>query len=101
MILLLYVNDLFLTGGDELIIDAKRRLIAESKMNDLGIVHYLLCIEVWWSANGIFLGQGKYAVDILNRFRMMDCRVMATPMASNLKLLSDASSKKFNAMMYH
>ena len=29
---------------------------------------------------------------------MMDC--MSTPMASNLKLLSDASSKSINAMMY-
>ena len=29
-------------------------------------------------------------VEILNRFRMMDC--MTTPMASNMKLLSDALS---------
>ena len=32
---------------------------------------------------------------------MMDCKAMATPMASNLKLLSDASSKSVDAMMYH
>ena len=32
---------------------------------------------------------------------MMDCKTMATPMASNLKLLSDASSKTVDAMMYH
>ena len=30
----------------------------------------------------------------------MDCKAMATPMALNLKLLSDASSKSFDAMMY-
>ena len=30
---------------------------------------------------------------------MMDC--MTTPMASNLKLLSDASSEKVDATMYH
>ena len=47
------------------------------------------------------LGQGKYVVEILKRFRMMDCKEMATPMASNLKLLSDASSEKVNATMYH
>ena len=50
--------------------------------------------------DGIFLGQGKYAVEILKRFGMMDCKTMATPMASNLKLLSDASSKLVDAMMY-
>ena len=55
-------------------------------------------MEVWQSADGIFLGQGKYAVEILKRFKMMDC--MTTPMASNLKLLSDASSEMVDAMMY-
>ena len=31
---------------------------------------------------------------------MMDCKTMATPMASILKLLSDASSKTVDATMY-
>ena len=34
VILLLYVYDLFLTGEDELIADAKRRLVAEFEMKD-------------------------------------------------------------------
>ena len=58
-------------------------------------------MEVWQNVNGIFLRQGKYAVEILKRFRMMDCKAMATPMASNLKLLSDASSESVDATMYH
>ena len=32
---------------------------------------------------------------------MIDCKAMTTPMASNLKLLSDASSEAVDAMMYH
>ena len=60
----------------------------------------VLGMEVWQSTDGIFLGQGKYAVEILKRFRMMDCKAMATPMASNLKLLSDASSESVDATMY-
>ena len=55
---------------------------------------------MWKSADGISLGQGKYAIEILKRFGMMDCKAMATPMASNLKLLSDASSESVDAMMY-
>ena len=31
---------------------------------------------------------------------MMDCKAMTTPMTSNLKLLSVASSKMVDAMMY-
>ena len=50
--------------------------------------------------NGIFVGKGKYAVEILKRLKMMDCKAMTTPMASNLKLLSDASSELVDATMY-
>ena len=64
------------------------------------MMHSFLGMEVWKNADGISLGQGKYAVDILKKFRMMDCKAMTTPMTSNLKLLSDASSKKVDDMMY-
>ena len=96
---LLYVDDLFVTSTDGLIADMKRNLDAKIKMKDLGMMHYFLGMEVWQSTDGIFLGQGKYAVEILKRFRMMGC--MTTPMASNMKLLSVASSKTVDATMYH
>ena len=82
MILLLYVDDLFLTGDEELITDARRRLGTVFEMKDLGMMHYFLGMEVWQSEDGIFLGKGKYVVEILKRSEMMDCKVMATPMAS-------------------
>ena len=101
MILLLYVDDLFVTCMDGLINDTKINLAAEFKMKDLGMMHYFLSMEVWHSVDGISLGQEKYVVDILKRFGMMDCKAMTTPMESNLKLLSDASSEVVDAMMYH
>ena len=64
-------------------------------------MHYFLGMEVWQNVDGIFLGQGKYAVEILKRFEMMDCKAMTTPMESNLELLSDSSSESLDAMMYH
>ena len=57
-------------------------------------------MEVWQSTDEIFLGQGKYAVEILKRFRIMDYKAMATPMASNLKLFSEYSSEMVEATMY-
>ena len=63
-------------------------------------MHYFLGMEVWKNADEIFLGQKKYAVEILNRFGIMDCKAMATPMALNLMLLNDASSESVDAMMY-
>ena len=84
VMLLLYVDDLFLTGKEELTKDARRRLVTEFEMKYLGMMHYFLGMEVWQSEDGIFLGKGKYAVDILKRFKMLDCKAMVTPMASNL-----------------
>ena len=101
MILLLYVDDLFVTGEDGLIADTKRNLATEFKMKHLGMMHYFLGMEVWHNADGIFLGQGKYEVEILKRFGMMDYKDMTTSMASKLNLLSDASSEAVDATMYH
>ena len=50
-------------------------------MKNLDMMHYFIGIEVWHNADGISLGQGKYAVEILNRFGMMDCNAMTIPIA--------------------
>ena len=68
-------------------------------MKDLGMMHYFLGMEVWKNVDGISLGQGKYVVEILKRFGMMECKAMTTPMASNLKLLSVSSSDSNDATM--
>ena len=47
MMLLLYVDDLFVTGMDGLITDMKRNIAAEFEMKDLGMMHYFLGMEVW------------------------------------------------------
>ena len=49
---------------------------------------------------GIFLNQGKYAVEILKMFDMLECKAMATPKDTNLKLLVDASSKLVDVTLY-
>jgi hypothetical protein len=47
VILLLYVDDLFLTGEEKLIINCKKKLAAKFEMKDLGLMHYFLGLEVW------------------------------------------------------
>ena len=64
------------------------------------MIHYFLGMGVCQNEDRIFLGQRKYAIEILKRFKMMDCKAMTTPMESNLKLLSDASPEMVDAMMY-
>jgi hypothetical protein len=100
VILLLYVDDMFLTRNVKLITECKKRLASEFEMKDLGMKHYLLGLEVWQRPDDISPNQGKYVADILKRFKMMDCKAMPTPIVTNLKLLSDTSSEIVGATMY-
>jgi hypothetical protein len=98
VILLLYVDDLFLIGEEKLIAECKKILVAEFEMKDLGLMHYFLGLEVWQSPKRIFLNQGKYTVEILKRFDMLECKSMNTPM--ELELLGDTSSDLIDATLY-
>ena len=69
-------------------------------MKDLGLMLYFLGLEVWQSSEGIFLNQGKYVVEILKRFDMLECKAMGTAMDSNLKLLADDSSELVDVTQY-
>ena len=46
IILVLYVDDLFLTGANPLIHQCQRELDSEFEMKDLGLMHYFLGLEV-------------------------------------------------------
>jgi hypothetical protein len=100
VILLLYVDELFLTGEENIITDCKKKIVVEFEMKDLGLMHYFLGLEVWKSLEKIFLNQEKYAVETLKRFDMLECKSMNTPMETKLKLLVDTSSELVDATMY-
>jgi hypothetical protein len=100
VILPLYMDDLFLTGEEKLITECKKKLALEFEMKDLGLIHYFLSLEVWQSPERIFLNQGKYAVEILKRFDMLECKSMNTPMETKLKFLVDTSPELTDAMLY-
>ena len=91
MILVLYMDDLFLTGDEKLIEWCKQQLASEFEMKDLGLIYYFLGLEVWKLKDQMFLSLGRYTIDILRRFGMMECKSMSMPMTMNLKKLSDAT----------
>ena len=76
IILVLYVDDLFITGEERLIARCKTGLASEFEMKDIALMHYFLGMEVWQEDGHFFLGQGKYASDILKRFQMEECKAM-------------------------
>ena len=83
LILLLYVDDLFITGGEPLIDACKKDLSSEFEMTDLGLMYYYLGMEIWQEDGHVFLGQEKYVADVLKRFQMDNCRPMSTSMITN------------------
>ena len=89
VIFVLYVDDLLIIGDEHLIEKCKQDLSAEFEMKDLGLLHYFLGLEIWQLDNCIILNQGKYTVDILTKFGMIECKLAATPMEINLHKLKD------------
>ncbi|KAJ8774867.1 hypothetical protein K2173_018126 [Erythroxylum novogranatense] len=64
------------------------------EITDLGLLHYFLGIEIVQESSGIFICQRKYAIDLLKRFNMLNCKVVNTPMNVNEKLsLKDGTEK--------
>jgi hypothetical protein len=100
LILILYVDDLFITGAEDLIAECKLGLASEFEMSDIGLMHYFLGLEVWQEEGHIFLGQGKYAAGILSRFQMEACKPMSTPMVTNWEKLSASDSQLVDATIY-
>jgi hypothetical protein len=69
-------------------------------MKENSLMHYFLGLEVWQVSREIFLGQGKYVVEILRTLKMEDCRLMATPMVTNLKKFITLDSKLVDPRIY-
>ncbi|KAM2750693.1 hypothetical protein EV2_029442 [Malus domestica] len=78
--LIIYVDDMIVTGDDKEEISRLKDYIAtEFEMKDLGGLKYFLGIEVARSKQGIFLSQRKYVLDLLAETRMLDCKLVDTP----------------------
>ncbi|XP_026395729.1 uncharacterized protein LOC113290334 [Papaver somniferum] len=87
VILLLYVDDMVITGDDMKGITAlKTHLCSCFEMKDLGSLCYFLGLEVDPSSDECFISQVKYASDIIQRAGFMDNKTTATPLELNSKL---------------
>jgi hypothetical protein len=69
-------------------------------MTGLGILHYFLGLQVLQSFEGISIFQQKYALDLLQRFGMVDCKPAPTPFQSGVTLSANCSSPRINPSLY-
>jgi Reverse transcriptase (RNA-dependent DNA polymerase) len=85
--LLVYVDDIILTGNDSSAINALlKELQSHFSIKYLGKLHYFLGIEVTQAGNDLFLTQSRYLHTILSKANMLSAKSCTTPMQSGLQL---------------
>eukprot|EP00253_Pinus_taeda_P001864 PITA_01864 len=100
LIIVLYVDDLILTGDELLILSCKEDLAREFEMKDLGLLHYFLGLEIWQRSDGLFVSQGKYAQEILEKFNMHGCKPVDTPLPGGCRKEDATSVEVVDATVY-
>jgi hypothetical protein len=88
--LMLYVDDTVLTTSTADLL--QRTIVAlqqEFTMKDLGPLHHFLGITTERRPHGLFLHQHHYAINILERAGMSDCKPCSTPVDTQAKLSED------------
>ena len=63
-------------------------------------MHYFLGMQVWQEEGRIMLSQTKYALDVLKKFNMSDCKPCNTPCEVGLKLSTNSTQKKVDGKLY-
>ncbi|CAA0816600.1 cysteine-rich RLK (RECEPTOR-like protein kinase) 8 [Striga hermonthica] len=101
IMLLLYVDDMIITGNDNAeIAHVRDELSLCFEMKSSGEASYFLGLEVEKSG-GFFISQQGYATTLLNRFNMKGSKPMTTPMESCLKLAKDGGKLLEDATFFH
>ncbi|KAG8479730.1 hypothetical protein CXB51_029255 [Gossypium anomalum] len=84
VVLLVYVDDLLITGNDIGMIDELKRVLHSSfKMKDLGELKFFLGIEIARSNRGIVLSQKKYALELIADAGFREAKPASTPLEKN------------------
>ena len=92
-ILLVYVDDIILTGNNMAKIQTMITLLdREFKIKDLGDLKFFLGLEIARTSKGIHLCQRKYTLDILYDSGMLGCKPNWTPMDYSTKLQANSGS---------
>ncbi|KAK1641706.1 hypothetical protein QYE76_059511 [Lolium multiflorum] len=91
--MLVYVDDVVIAGSTTSVVDCLvRSLSASFPIKDLGHLHYFLGLEAARTSGGMTLTQRKYALDLLHRVSMENCRPTSTPLATAERLARDSGT---------
>lgn len=77
----------------------KKKMIQDFKMTDLGLMRYLLSIQVKQNVE-IIISQGQYCEDLSKKFHMSNCKTVVTPTTTNEKLSVEEGAQKVDTSIY-
>lgn len=85
--LLVYVDDLIVTGDDENLVNRFIGLLANRfSLKDLGKLFYFLGIEIVAETQGFLPSQRRCLLDLLGRTHMFEAKPIQTPLPSGTTL---------------
>ena len=101
VILLVYVDDIVITGSDlDLIRKLQHHLHTTFRMKDLGMLQYFLGLEVQSCPSGSLLHQNKYTQEILTLAGLEHANSTLTPLEVDLKLSKDEGTLLSDPSVY-
>jgi hypothetical protein len=101
LLLVLYVDDLSITGCSNSTIDAVKRILLDRfLMTDMGPLHFFLGLEISQDVSSIKLSQAKFARDLLERFHMTDYKSAPTRFLSGVKLEDGGDTPLVDSTLY-
>ena len=101
ILLLLYVDDMIITGDDlSGIQELKAFLSQQFEMKDLGHLSYFLDLEITHSTDGLYITQAKYASELLSRAGLTDSKTVGTPVELNAHLTPSRGKPLSNPSLY-
>ena len=101
ILLLLYVDDIIITGDDlNGIQELKDFLSQQFEMKYLGHLSYFLSLETTHSTDGLYITQAKYASKLLSRAGLTDSKTVDTPVELNAHLTPSGGKLLSNPSLY-
>ncbi|KAL4378176.1 hypothetical protein GQ457_02G021320 [Hibiscus cannabinus] len=99
-IVLVYVDDLIITGDSEdETLQTRDNLSVRFQMKELGKLRHFLGLEIDHTEKGFFSPLEKYSNDLLKRFGMLNCKPISTPMEPNVNIYAYEGKELEDATM--
>ncbi|XP_071677013.1 uncharacterized mitochondrial protein AtMg00810-like [Lolium perenne] len=91
--MLVYVDDIVIAGSTPGVVDRLVQSLSDSfPIKDLGPLDYFLGLKASFNSGGMTVTQRKYALDLLHRVNMENCKPTSTPLVPSEKLSRDGGT---------